>query len=411
MIEDIPLDTFDDDREEEDDGLLNTGFSADDEQTYDSVTPGSKIDRQRRDLVRGKIKDLERKFNTSIPPTEYDRFRLSGKELQFKKSDGQYVSLTNTRSGKFLESSGIRNRLGAGLARDLLNIETPPREKAKAKKLLDTIPTEIEMDELTPEHQIKAISVATNTELDMREFLGIDKALTRIKGELQNNASKLSKIDEHLKKEYDKLKEVQHDEKYKDLQKKIKNRIKDLKEERATRLEILSQNRKELASQFSRMRQTAEKILDGDLSLKEKIKLVFREHGITITAVLTSVGLLISTIITALTGGGGGGSKTPPKNPNKLKEWVKAKLKALARLLGRLAGKAAAALPGIIGSIIAGVLNFLKKVVTAASEHVWLFLTSITTLMGYRLFLYISPAAVKRKAEPSPLGAPHSKKR
>ena len=391
MIEDIPLDTFDDDREEEeDDGLLNTGFSADDEQTYDSVTPGSKIDRQRRDLVRGKIKDLERKFNTSIPPTEYDRFRLSGKELQFKKSDGQYVSLTNTRSGKFLESSGIRNRLGAGLARDLLNIETPPREKAKAKKLLDTIPTEIEMDELTPEHQIKAISVATNTELDMREFLGIDKALTRIKGELQNNASKLSKIDEHLKKEYDKLKEVQHDEKYKDLQKKIKNRIKDLKEERATRLEILSQNRKELASQFSRMRQTAEKILDGDLSLKEKIKLVFREHGITITAVLTSVGLLISTIITALTGGGGGGrGSKPPKNPNKLKEWVKAKLKALANLLGRLAGKAAAALPGIIGSIIAGVLNFLKKVVTAASEHVWLFLTSITTLMGYRLFLYI----------------------
>jgi len=52
-------------------------------------------------------------------------------------------------------------------------------------------------------------------------------------------------------------------------------------------------------------------------------------------------------------------------------------VKALARLFGKLAGKAAAALPGIIGSIIAGILNFLKKVVTAASEHVWLFLTSI----------------------------------
>jgi len=133
MIEDIPLDTFDDDREEEeDDGLLNTGFSADDEQTYDSVTPGSKIDRQRRDLVRGKIKDLERKFNTSIPPTEYDRFRLSGKELQFKKSDGQYVSLTNTRSGKFLESSGIRNRLGAGAICSTLKLRLEKKQKLKS---------------------------------------------------------------------------------------------------------------------------------------------------------------------------------------------------------------------------------------------------------------------------------------
>ena len=166
---------------------------------------------------------------------------------------------------------------------------------------------------------------------------------------------------------------------------RVKAKIADLKEERAARLELLSQNRKELASQFSRIRQTVEKILDEDLSLREKLKLVFREHGLTITAVLTSIGLIISTIVTAITGGAAGGSSTPPKNPNRLKEWVKNKLKALARLLGRLAGKAAAALPGIIGSIIAGVLNFLKKVVTAAAGHVWLFLTSIATLIGYRL--------------------------
>ena len=42
-------------------------------------------------------------------------------------------------------------------------------------------------------------------------------------------------------------------------------------------------------------------------------------------------------------------------------------------------------LPGIIGSIIAGVLNFLKKVVAAAAGHVWLFLLSIATLIGYKL--------------------------
>ena len=133
------------------------------------------------------------------------------------------------------------------------------------------------------------------------------------------------------------------------------------------------------------MRQTVEKILDENTSLREKLRLIFREHGLTITAVLTSLGLIITTLVTSLTGGAAGGSSTPPKNPSRVGEWIKNKLKALARLLGRLAGKAAAAIPGIVGSIIAGVLNFLKKVVTAAAGHVWLFLTSIATLVGYRL--------------------------
>jgi len=84
-----------------------------------------------------------------------------------------------------LESSGISSRLVASLARNLLSIETPTQDKAKATKILDTIPTELEMDELSPEQQIKATSVAINTDLDMREFNGTDRALTRIKGELQ----------------------------------------------------------------------------------------------------------------------------------------------------------------------------------------------------------------------------------
>ena len=58
------------------------------------------------------------------------------------------------------------------------------------------------------------------------------------------------------------------------------------------------------------------------------------------------------------------------KTPIKLKEWLKNKLKALDKLLGRIAGETASALPGIIISIIAGVLNFLKKIFTAAAGNV-----------------------------------------
>ena len=333
------------------------------------------------------INALERGFNVKIPPEERSRFRLSSGYLQVEKSPGEYANISKS-NGEFLAESTMRSRLGASLARELLGIETPSSVRSRSRVLIQDL--DIEMDELPPQRLEKVInevmnSVSTNTDLDMREFLGIDKALTRIKGELVNNAGKLTEIDAHLAREQGKLEKIEDSPDLQIHEKRVKAKIADLKEERAARLELLSQNRKELASQFARIRQTVEKILDEDMSLREKLKLVLREHGLTITAVLTSIGLIISTIVTALTGGSAGGSSTPPKNPHRLKEWVKNKLKALARLFGRLAGKAAAALPGIIGSIIAGVLNFLKKVVTAAAGHVWLFLTSIATLIGHRL--------------------------
>ena len=359
------------------DSQAETSFTQEDEQQQQELD------------VEVEINALERGFNVKIPPEERIRFRRSSGYLQIEKSPGEFVNVTKS-NGEFLAASTMRARLGASLARELLGIETPSSVRSRTRVLIQDIPTELEMDELTPlrlEEVITEVTreMSTNTDLDMREFDGIDKALTRIKGELENNAGKLTEIDEHITREQKKLKEIEDSPDLREHEQRVRGVIADLQEERSARLEIISQNRKELASQFSRIRQTVEKILDEDLSLREKLKLILREHGLTITAILTSLGLIISTIISSLTGGAAGSSPTPPKNPNKIGEWVKNKLKALARLFGRLAGKAAAALPGIIGSIVVGILNFLKTVVNAAAGHVWLFLTSIATLTGYRL--------------------------
>ena len=389
--ENIPLLNENDDVDDsiyEDLPQAETSFNNDDviQQEANEI----ELRRRERNLEKldTEINALERGFNVKIPPEERGRFRMSSNYLQVEKSPGEYVSVTKP-SGEFFAASTLRTRLGAPLARSLLGIE-------KFSHVIQEIPTELEMDDLSPQRVGEVITkvtrdMSTNTDLDMREFLGIDKALTRIQGELANNAGKLTEIDADIAREQGKLAEIETSPDLQVHEERVKAKIAELKEERAARLELLSQNRKELASQFSRIRQTVEKILDGDLSLREKLKLVFREHGLTITAVLTSIGLIISTIVTALTGGSAGGSSTPPKNPN---QWVKNKLKALARLLGRLAGKAAAALPGIIGSIIAGILNFLKKVATAAAGHVWLFLLSIATLIGYKIVLLPSRQAI-----------------
>ena len=366
--------------------LINQYENNDDSVYEDSQAETSFFQEDEQQELDVEINALERGFNVKIPPEERIRFRRSSGYLQIEKSPGEFVNVTKS-NGELLAASTMRARLGASLARELLGIETPASVRSRSRVLSQKIPTELEMDDLTPQKLEEVISemtreMSTNTDLDMREFEGLDKALTRIQGELANNAGKLTEIDAHITREQKKLAEIKASPDLQVHEERVKAKITELTEERAARLELLSQNRKELASQFSRIRQTVEKILDEDLSLREKLKLVFREHGLTITAVLTSLGLIISTIVTALTGGA---ASTPPKNPNKLKEFVKNKLKALARLLGRIAGKAAAALPGIIGSIIAGVLNFLKMVVTAAAEHVWLFLTSIATLIGYKL--------------------------
>ena len=131
-----------------------------------------------------------------------------------------------------------------------------------------------------------------------------------------------------------------------------------------------------MRSQFDSIRLTDEKILDGDTTLGEKIKTIFKEKGITIIAVITAVGTIISTIVLAIknalgiSSGSGGGSK-PPKDSNQVVTWLRNQLKALARLLGKLAGKLAAA---------AGFL----------AQHVWLVIVFLVGLVSSWLWREVS---------------------
>ena len=116
--------------------------------------------------------------------------------------------------------------------------------------------------------------------------------------------------------------------------------------------------------------------MDKDTSLAEKIRILFREQGITIASILTAIGMAIGVLIEALLPGGGGAGATsgggePPKDEASLKEWIRNKLKALALLLGRLGIKAAEALPGIIGCIISWILKRAKDIAGWVLQNLW----------------------------------------
>ena len=96
--------------------------------------------------------------------------------------------------------------------------------------------------------------------------------------------------------------------------------------EKQARLEILSQNRKDLQTQVAKIKQTLEKVLDKNTSLAERIRALLREQGITIAAILTALSMTISTTVFDITGVFGGGSGVaggpPSKDKGTLKKWL-----------------------------------------------------------------------------------------
>ena len=142
----------------------------------------------------------------------------------------------------------------------------------------------------------------------MQEFLGIDKDLQRIQGELLNNTSKLTEINKRIKRDTKKLEEEENDPTDSDEQRQLyKDRLDDLNTEKQARLEILLQNRKDLQTQVARIKQTLEKVYDKNTSLAERFRTLFREQGTTIFSIVTALSITISTIVLAFTGVFGGG--------------------------------------------------------------------------------------------------------
>ena len=104
---------------------------------------------------------------------------------------------------------------------------------------MKSIPLE-QLWSLAEDINVQTREASQNTNLDM-EFLGINKALQSIEGELLNNTSKLTDINKRIKRDSKKLEEVENDPTYSDEQRQLyKDRLDDLNTEKQARLEILS---------------------------------------------------------------------------------------------------------------------------------------------------------------------------
>ena len=249
---------------------------------------------------------------------------------------------------------------------------------------MESIPLK-ELLSLVEDMHVKTREASQNTDLDMREFLGIDKALQSMQGELLSNTSNLTEVDKRIKRDTKKLEEVENGPTYTDEQRQLyRDRLDNLNTKNEARLEILSQNRKDLQIQFARFWQTIEKVLDKNMPLPERIRILIREQIVTMISILSALLAGIATIVLSVIGDFGGVGETgvsPPKDEEALRKW----LEKLANALKRLAEKVAEALPAIVGSVAGPILSVLGNAIGFVAEHTWALIVFVARLVGWWL--------------------------
>ena len=407
--EDIALGEIRDDRTYDDDSDLQTaetgfggGTAAETQLGGGTITPVDPLTLSLQGQVRQTAIDTVYKkwgINAGGPPSGGrfpDNFVYTEKDgLRLKNYPN--IRLINTFNDEPLALSTIARNIGVKAVREELGfteygLKLSAKDTTAARKAnedLSVISTEAETVEMRDLGATagKASSIVETMEtafsdadasLPLREIRGLDKALQTIRGELVNNLAKLTELDNHITREQNKLDEPDIGEFER---RRIAERIRDLKDERVSRLEAASASREALRSQISRIRETINRLINEDTTLAERIRTLFREQGITIVSILTALGMVISTLVLAV--GIGGASAAPPTPPSKagLREWVKKYLHALGRVLAKLAAKAGAALPGIIGSVVGWLLNLLSKTAGWLASNLWALMLAVGSIL------------------------------
>ena len=164
-------------------------------------------------------------------------------ELLFLDGNKHWQSFTNERTGEFLASKTSREKFGGlNIMKSVLSLDKTSSALERlidaATKIKGKLPTDLEMESialkelssLAEEIHVKKREAWQNTDLDMREFLEIDKALQSIQSELLNNTFKLTEIDKRIQRDTKMLQEVENDPTYSDEQRQLyKDRLDDRK--------------------------------------------------------------------------------------------------------------------------------------------------------------------------------------
>ena len=144
------------------------------------------------------------------------------------------------------------------------------------------------------------------------------------------------------------------------------NKIKELQASRETasvnQREQIDANIEEQQSEISRLEAENERF-EERMSLRDRVKLIFKKYGFTVFAVVSAVGLVIVVIVNNL-----------KKGLTSLGKGVGGALKTIGKKIGEI-------LPGMIGAIASFVFKTAGEAVGFLAKHAWLLILAAVTIM------------------------------
>ena len=106
---------------------------------------------------------------------------------------------------------------------------------------------------------------------------------------------------------------------------------------------------------------------ENSLSLRERIKQIFKKYGVTVTAIFLAAGVTISAVIGTIT--------------NALKKFGT----DLGEGFKTIGAKAASALPGLIGAIVSFLFIAAGSAIGFLAEHTWLLILAVVAFLFAKL--------------------------
>ena len=129
------------------------------------------------------------------------------------------------------------------------------------------------------------------------------------------------------------------------------------------RMEQAERNADEMVQEGERQVETArERVNQRLLSLRDRIKEIFKKHGFTVVAVVTAIGVVIGVIVSNLKAG-----------LTKVAKGVGNGLKELGKKLGEI-------LPGMIGAIASFIFKTAGEAIGFLAKNAWLLIVGLVVL-------------------------------
>jgi hypothetical protein len=368
--------------------------------------------------------EIENRLREFLPSVSHGFIKELAKDVTvfdkaiFLKSEdikGNKVTLriTTKNGGKFLGRTTIYKNKGGPFLLERINKEEQKylsanrqqpleptivdKQKHQAdivnlEHFIDTAVRAVERGENIQLEELRnMVESGTVTDMNGREIEGIYKSFTTMRDNISLAKAKLEIAARNLTKAEKDLTEAKQNGNARDMERwEIEvNRLRNDKDAASDSLGILQGRFK---VQSSRLKDLLLMMRNRTIPLGERIRILFREEGITIASIITAVGMTISSIALgirlALTPSY---SPTPPPGPSpsgkSFGDKVKDALTRFKNFLLDVASKSASAIPGLIGSIVSFILKSIGKVVGFVAEHLIIVVITIVALI-FEIIIY-----------------------